>query len=49
MTNKTLISGQFIDKLGRKYFLALEPAISLGDGHYLIQREHTIEVWSFAN
>jgi hypothetical protein len=41
---KTLISGHFKDHLGRTYFLTLEPAISLANGNYLIQREITLEV-----
>lgn len=46
MSEKTLISGLYQDKHGRTYRLALEPAIVLSNGHYLIQREFTIEVWA---
>ena len=49
MSNKTLLSGRFIDKHNRVYNLNLEPAISLGDGHYLIQREFTVEVWAVSS
>ena len=49
MTNKLLISGRFIDHLNRTYNLNLEPAIDLGNGHYLIQREITLEVWRVVN
>jgi hypothetical protein len=46
---KTLISGRYIDKHNRTYELMMEPAIDLGNGHYLIQREITVEVWKVIN
>lgn len=49
MTNKLLISGRFIDKHNRTYHLDMEPAIDLGNGHYLIQREIKLEVWRVVN
>lgn len=49
MATKTLISGHFIDKHGKKYFLVLEPAIYLGGGHYSIRREFAVEVWQITS
>lgn len=49
MSDKALISGLYTDRQGRTYNLNLEPAISLGDGRYLIQREITLEVWRVVN
>jgi hypothetical protein len=46
---KTLISGHYRDQHGRTYNLNMEPAIVLGEDHYLIQREISIEVWRVYN
>ena len=49
MSQKTLISGQFRDRQGNIYNLQFEPAISLGDGEYIIQRQHSIVVYRVIN
>lgn len=46
---KTLITGHYRDAHNRTYNLTLEPAVDLGNGRYLIQREFTIEVWRVYN
>ena len=46
---RIILTGQFVDALGRTYNLIGEPANDLGNGKFLIVREIPVTVWEAIN